>query len=634
MNLLHISIFLNFLWLIKHEISIVNIKGHLFTKKSSTSQQAQGQDNISATVPLKHSLDEYSTENIDVTKSSTEETPSLHHHRRIMSKDTRQTLMSDKNTRPFQRISNTDIKLMMNNVNGRNTIFPDKKWQKKERTLQAPTTPLRKRIENDNNFETVCVLESYGNSIHSNIVKDSFSETTANNYFRLSLTVYSDLYPEETSWTLSHSDYSERGTSIIFDSSDNKKSLLTSGETLYSYEYVCNVSLYDKKDTSIKEACYDFTILDSGKDGICCLSGNGYYMLNLNDENKPLVDGRFYSMSEKTSFCVKVKNEEKIHDDTEIVEPVENVGSDGSIVSEPEPPGEGGYAIPVTNRPTIDIEQQVDEGVLAVIIEENWVDHDYDDRPPMMGGVWVHYDYDYDYASSSSSSPVGDPVSAFPSSSSERPDYDRETASPTNLNWVMPSMFPSTSQTAFPSIAPTDNKVSTISIECLKDPCTCDSKPNLFTTKKDIDFQQQVLTNILSLSGSMSLLDENSAQYKAACWVFYDDPFLEMYHNQTQIEDPEKRMMQRYILAVHYFSTNPEYWVEPLHFLSAKSECEWNKARPYRTKTIKNGVDCDKYNTVISLKSYRNNNANVGIIVDEISGLKSLGKKKFPCVYF
>jgi len=75
------------------------------------------------------------------------------------------------------------------------------------------------------------------------------------------------------------------------------------------------------------------------------------------------------------------------------------------------------------------------------------------------------------------------------------------------------------------------------------------------------------------LSDSDKLQDIDSAKYKAACWVLYDDPY-EYYDLVDEVT--HNKMMQHYILAVFYFATLPEKWKEHSDFLSSRSECDWN----------------------------------------------------------
>lgn len=70
--------------------------------------------------------------------------------------------------------------------------------------------------------------------------------------------------------------------------------------------------------------------------------------------------------------------------------------------------------------------------------------------------------------------------------------------------------------------------------------------------------QEQDLNNIIySVSDSAALEDERTPQYKARMWLVYEDTFLKSH----KLTDAEQRVIQRYVLAVFYFSTNgPNSW--------------------------------------------------------------------------
>lgn len=127
-------------------------------------------------------------------------------------------------------------------------------------------------------------------------------------------------------------------------------------------------------------------------------------------------------------------------------------------------------------------------------------------------------------------------------------------------------------------------------IQCKnKKTCVCDSKPGLSTNLKNsdmlYDIKAQTLLGISILSHSNKLQDVESPQYKAACWVLFDDPYQYVSTAQKRIlqqhriapdlykeEGAQKRMIQRYALAVLYFSTTPKEWENQYKFLSASSE--------------------------------------------------------------
>ena len=102
-----------------------------------------------------------------------------------------------------------------------------------------------------------------------------------------------------------------------------------------------------------------------------------------------------------------------------------------------------------------------------------------------------------------------------------------------------------------------------------------------------------IVDNLTSVSSENDLQNKSSPQYQAAQWVADEDPL------KVAIGNP--RLVQRYILAVFYFSTNGDEWLEcgrkdPIcggdpnedSWLSESSECTWLANR------CVNGVDVDR----------------------------------------
>lgn len=147
--------------------------------------------------------------------------------------------------------------------------------------------------------------------------------------------------------------------------------------------------------------------------------------------------------------------------------------------------------------------------------------------------------------------------------------------------------------------------------ECLNEQCICDSRPNLSVNFDEGDMYNikiQTFLEISILSGSEKLKDVNSPQYKAACWIFNDDAhqYHSMSSNQnklSQMVNPEillRDKMQRYILAVFFFETNPpQGWFDHYNFLSSLSVCKWNNKDNEDHNIM--GVVCDENENVLSL---------------------------------
>ena len=111
-------------------------------------------------------------------------------------------------------------------------------------------------------------------------VTTSDVSTTTN----LTLTITFDNYPEETSWTLKNS----------------SGSTVASGGT---YASQADGSTLVIPINNVPDDCYDFTILDTYGDGICCSYGSGSYSLALTG-GSVLASGGSFTSSEVTNFCL------------------------------------------------------------------------------------------------------------------------------------------------------------------------------------------------------------------------------------------------------------------------------------------------------------------------------------------
>ncbi len=98
----------------------------------------------------------------------------------------------------------------------------------------------------------------------------------------VTLTIVLDNYPEETSWQ-------------ILDGS----TVLASGGTYGSQPDGSTVV----ETACLPDGCYDFVIIDSYGDGICCAYGSGSYTLT-DAGGSTLASGGSFGSSESTNFCV------------------------------------------------------------------------------------------------------------------------------------------------------------------------------------------------------------------------------------------------------------------------------------------------------------------------------------------
>lgn len=111
---------------------------------------------------------------------------------------------------------------------------------------------------------------------------------------------------------------------------------------------------------------------------------------------------------------------------------------------------------------------------------------------------------------------------------------------------------------------------------------------------------QSFIETVSTISAPSALADINSPQSKAAAWIA----------TSQGICPSDANVLQRYVLAVLYFATNGESWIDQLGFLSSANECEWT------------GIDCDSSGKVTSIAISGNNLA--GAVPNEIGALDSL----------
>lgn len=91
-----------------------------------------------------------------------------------------------------------------------------------------------------------------------------------------------------------------------------------------------------------------------------------------------------------------------------------------------------------------------------------------------------------------------------------------------------------------------------------------------------------------SVSGVISLDDENSSQFKAFDWLATKDT--------VSLETTRGVLMERYIVSLLYFATEGEGWKSQSNFLSEDNVCGWNKATA--DKDVLLGIVCDDQSNV------------------------------------
>ena len=152
------------------------------------------------------------------------------------------------------------------------------------------------------------------------------------------------------------------------------------------------------------------------------------------------------------------------------------------------------------------------------------------------------------------------------------------------------------------------------------------STPSETTSISDILLANQV-DSCKSISEKGTLLRwgqfPSSPQSKALDWIL-SDPFVA---NLTLgVDDNDARIIQRYSLAVFYYSTNGDEWANTDKFgwLDSSSECTWNRVVRTVPSTYSQGVFCDSANMVIAIDLQGQNLS--GSIPKEIGSLTKLRK--------
>lgn len=127
---------------------------------------------------------------------------------------------------------------------------------------------------------------------------------------------------------------------------------------------------------------------------------------------------------------------------------------------------------------------------------------------------------------------------------------------------------------------------------------------------------RSVLSPLVTANGDLFESPE-TPQYKALHWLANEDAA-----NLSIVEHGNRRITQRYVLAVLYFSTNGPHWEHSYNFLSPDHECDW-KAKDYK-ENDRGVVECNVlWGTVVTnIQLYWNNLT--GTIPDEIGALSSL----------
>jgi hypothetical protein len=113
----------------------------------------------------------------------------------------------------------------------------------------------------------------------------------------------------------------------------------------------------------------------------------------------------------------------------------------------------------------------------------------------------------------------------------------------------------------------------------------------------------------------------STPQAQALHWMAYQDLHPGLPLGFGHDEYAAKKMIQRYALAVTYYSTNGPGWHNQINFLSDKDECEWNEISDEDGYFIGAG-DCDDNGFVTALALWSNNL--VGALPEELGTLSTI----------
>ena len=108
---------------------------------------------------------------------------------------------------------------------------------------------------------------------------------------------------------------------------------------------------------------------------------------------------------------------------------------------------------------------------------------------------------------------------------------------------------------------------------------------------------RSILQELSVLKDETLLDDPQTPQYKAMEWLAMYDPLDLQF--QTMNEDERYTIIQRYVMAVIYYSTNGENWAVDLDFLTNTSICEWPRKDEFYTN---DGIQCNENGHVVSLR--------------------------------
>ncbi len=179
-----------------------------------------------------------------------------------------------------ETLTSCTILYQLNNGNAASIDWTGLLAQNSSTTVNLPTL----NATNGSNTLTVWISNPNGltdeNDFNNQVVVN-FTATTGTTY-NVTLDLILDNYPEETSWEITQNNNVLYSGGLYQNEADGEEIVL---------------------DFCLPAGCYNFTMMDTEGDGICCFYGLGSYEL-LNDQNESIASGGDFNYEETTPFCV------------------------------------------------------------------------------------------------------------------------------------------------------------------------------------------------------------------------------------------------------------------------------------------------------------------------------------------
>jgi hypothetical protein len=210
-----------------------------------------------------------------------------------------------------------------------------------------------------------------------------------------------------------------------------------------------------------------------------------------------------------------------------------------------------------------------------------------------------------------SPSPSGAPTKSHSDVPTTTPSYQPSNAPTISLQPTrVPTTSPTSSPTKFPSSTPSSSPSASPTISFA---------PTRGCHTNEVERAQQISDLIIENTATtfQDILNDSSPQHRAFHWLMYED--------KVYVCPEDGGMIQRYVMAVFYFSTGGDTWTRcgadeshsscdgatgEVRFLSDAHECEWY------------GISCDEINSITKIAFEKNNLK--GQIPEEVSSLSRL----------